>query len=191
MSYISDNNSRLSHRTGSSRNIAFRTVGSLLPKLTKPAFEKFGFSVTSIITEWGQIVGQDLAGFTQPDKLKWRRKKADAPGGYTGAPNLMDNSRTSDGATLVLRVEGSNAIEVQFQSEQIIERINCYFGFKAITEIRIFQAPLNKNQNSHQYPPLLRPTYDTAGLKEIQNKELRLALARMASGIKREQNARN
>ncbi len=191
MSYISDHGSRPAHPSRVSSKPTFRTVGSLLPKLTKPVFEKYGFSITSIITEWTVIVGQDLANFTQPEKLKWNRQKADAHGENFNSSNLTGKSGVLDGATLVLRVDGPRAIEVQFQSEQIIERINCFFGYKAVTEIRILQAPLSKNENSKQFPPPLRPASGVTGLKEIRDKHLRLALARMASGVKREQTARN
>ena len=49
------------------------------------------------------------------------------------------------GATLVLRVEGPAALEVQHQAPQIIERINSYFGYRAIEDIRILQAPLERS----------------------------------------------
>lgn len=189
MPYNSVPRSLPSSRPAGSRNSSFRTVGSLLPKLTKPVFEKYGFSVTSIITEWTQIVGHDLAGFTRPEKLKWQKKCTQIPPEYEDASDLKNQSGRSNDAILVLRVDGPRAIEVQFQSEQIIERINRFFGYKAITGIRIIQAPLCKNESSRAFPEPLRPGSDVTGLKDIEDKRLRLALARLASGVKRTQNA--
>ena len=42
----------------------------------------------------------------------------------------------------MLRVEGPRAIEVQHRSGKILERVNTYFGYRAITEMRIVQAPV-------------------------------------------------
>ncbi len=44
----------------------------------------------------------------------------------------------------MLRVEGPRAIEVQHRVGQILERVNLYFGYRAITEMRILQAPVAK-----------------------------------------------
>ena len=46
------------------------------------------------------------------------------------------------GATLVLRVDGGRSLDVQHNARQIIERINAYFGYAAVAELRIVQAPV-------------------------------------------------
>ena len=48
------------------------------------------------------------------------------------------------GATLVLRVDGGPRLDVQYKARQIIERINAYFGYAAIAELRIVQAPVER-----------------------------------------------
>ena len=58
---------------------------------------------------------------------------------------VRDDDRGRPGATLVLRVDGPRAIEVQYQSTQIIERINAHFGYRAVSEIRFLQAPLDRS----------------------------------------------
>ena len=55
------------------------------------------------------------------------------------------------GATLVLRVDGARALDVQYKARQIIERINAYFGYAAVAELRIVQAPMR------QLPPARPP----------------------------------
>ena len=50
----------------------------------------------------------------------------------------------NDGAILVLKVDGPRAIELQHRSEQILERVNMYFGYRAIAQLRFLQAPLPK-----------------------------------------------
>ena len=56
-----------------------RAVGSLVPRVTRSAFEKFGFSTATLITEWATIVGPDLARLTAPERVKWPRLAERAP----------------------------------------------------------------------------------------------------------------
>jgi hypothetical protein len=113
-----------------------RTVGSLVPRLTQKAFEKFGFSTAQLLTDWGKIVGAELASYSQPERLKWpRNEEADE-----AAKQRQRQGRT--GATLMLRVDGPRALEVQYRESQLIDRINAYFGYHAVGEIRIIQAPI-------------------------------------------------
>jgi hypothetical protein len=103
--------------------------------LTGKAFEKYGFSTVMLLTDWAAIVGDRLAACTLPERLKWPRNVdayGDTPASERGRP----------GATLVLRVDAALSLDVQYQSAQIIDRINAYFGYQAVTELRFIQAPV-------------------------------------------------
>ena len=54
-------------------------------------------------------------------------------------------------ATLVLRVEGPAALEIQHLSAVILERVNRFFGWQAIGRIALRQAPLRRREPSQ--PP--------------------------------------
>ena len=113
-----------------------KAVGSLVPRVTRKAFEKFGFGAAELISQWQSVVGADLAAFTAPERLRWPRPT-------TGGDTSDDGASLGrPAATLLLRVDGPRALEVQLKARQIIERINAYFGYTAIAELRIVQAPL-------------------------------------------------
>ena len=156
-----------------------KAVGSFLPGLTRKAFEKHGFSAATLITDWPTVVGRELAAVTSPERLKWPRPVeyaedgTDAPAGAKGRP----------GATLVLRVDGSQALAVQYGARQIIERINAYFGYAAVAELRIVQAPVGeapaaRRQARRTAEPL---THEVAGVADAG---LRDALARLGAGVR-------
>jgi hypothetical protein len=42
----------------------------------------------------------------------------------------------------VLKVDPARALDAQYACAQIIDRINAYFGYRAICEIRLIQAPV-------------------------------------------------
>lgn len=151
-----------------------------MPRLTKPAFEKFGFPAAVIVTDWTAIAGRDLASFTLPERLRWPREREQAAGDTYDAEADSGQKR---GATLVLRVDGPRAIEVQFMAGQIIERINVYFGYRAISELRILQAPLPRQNVTSQMQHRSKQQQTPVALPGIENLELRQALERLSANI--------
>lgn len=154
-----------------------KAVGSFLPALTTKAFRRFGFAAASLITDWPTIAGRDLARFTVPERLKWPRAAERADDEDASPP-----ARRS-GATLVLRVGGGNALNVQYGTRQLIERINAYLGYPAIAELRIVQAPVApppqvRGATRRPSQPL---THEVAGIGDAK---LRNALARLGAEIK-------
>jgi hypothetical protein len=149
-----------------------RSVGEFLPSLMRPAFEKYGFSSAAILTDWAALAGPELAAYTAPERLKWPRQK---PG------EDSKGAARQTGATLVLRVVGARALEVEHRRPQIIERLNASFGYRAVAEIRLVQAPMEKRETRPARPaPLPQPA---AGLEHIAEERLRSAIARLAGGI--------
>lgn len=164
--------------------ISAKAVGSMVPGLTRKAFERFGFSTATLLTDWGQIVGADMARYTAPDRLKWPR------GGTNGTDDEPAEGPARQGATLVLRVDLGRGIDIQYKARQLIERINAHFGYRAVAEIRIIQAPVEG-----ALPPVevaspakvLRKAFnrgETAPLlAAIPDDGLRAALERMQAGL--------
>ena len=64
------------------------------------------------------------------------------------AQNIMPqkisyNSNSNLDGVLLLRVNSSSvALEIQYVEKQIINKINTYFGFRAIGRIKIIQGPI-------------------------------------------------
>ena len=119
------------------RGVFAKAVGSFVPKLAAKAFERYGFHSAEIMTAWPRVVGAEIAGFTAPERIKWPRGPAGSSGGEDGTGN-------AGGATLVIRVEPARALDVEYRSAEIIDRINRYFGYRAIAVLRLVQAPLLK-----------------------------------------------
>ena len=152
-----------------------RALGSFVPALTRKAFEKYGFSAAALITDWPAIVGKDLASQTYPDKLKWPRPPA------VRTQDAAPETKGRAGATLFLRVEGPRALEIEYKRAQIAERINAYFGYRAIADVRIVQAPLPKPK-----PPLAAKItdLDKVPLPAVADDGLRAALEKLGAGIR-------
>ena len=81
---------------------------------------------------------------------------------------------------LHLKVDPSKALEVQYSTPQLIERINQTLGFKAVSGLRVVQAPVRRNTATPSRPAKPVPAQDEL---KPENR-LSAALARMASGVK-------
>jgi hypothetical protein len=133
-----------------------------------------GFASTEIIARWAEIAGPEIAAHSEPMKINWPRQSGD--GGEQPEP-----------ATLMLRVEGPAAIEIQHLSAVILERVNRFFGWQAIGRIALRQAPLRRPVPP-QPPAPPDPAEEAriaASLPEIEDNDLKAALARLGAAVKR------
>lgn len=148
-------------------------MGAYVARALDPAARARGFATTALLASWPAIIGEELAAFTVPDRVVWPRRREEVE--TTGA----QKGRRGEGAVLVLRVAGPRAIEVQHRSGAILERVNAYFGYRAITEMRILQAPVVRA--AKRPPPPAPPQEEGAlpGSPAIEDERLRLALARL------------
>lgn len=155
--------------------VSARAVGTYVPKLTHKAFEKYGFAAAALITDWAMIVGQEVAGYTAPERLKW-------PRGVGIGDAVEDGAEGRPGATLIVRVDPARALDVQYKGQQMLERINGHFGYRAVAELRILQAPLPERAAvaAPRTPP---PPCAAPELAGIADERLRSALASLKSGL--------
>jgi hypothetical protein len=135
-------------------------------------FKKQGFASTELVSRWQTIVGPEIGAHAEPIKLQWPR----TPEGDPAEP-----------ATLVLRVEGPAAIEIQHLSNVIMERVNRFFGWQAVGRIALRQAPLRRHAKARVAPPPdeTEAKQLAATMTGIADDDLRMALARLATAIKR------
>jgi hypothetical protein len=148
-----------------------KPLRDLVGKIVGDAFARQGFASTELVTRWADIVGAEIAACSEPIKLNWPRQTA---------------SEEGEAATLVLRVEGPAAIEIQHLAELICERVNRFLGWRAVGRLALRQAPLRYRQNAkapHADPAAAARIAE--GLSGINDDELKQALARLGAAIKR------
>lgn len=167
------------YRIGRKPKGGARAIGLYVDKALDRAAQGRGFATTALLTDWRAIAGSDLASYTMPDRIIWPRRRDDWRGAEDdGAPA---RGHKGVGATLVLRIEGPRAIEVQHRASQILERINAYFGYRAVTEMRFLQAPIGRvaRPKRAQKPPL--PAYALPKSAGILDEGLARALSRLGA----------
>jgi hypothetical protein len=147
-----------------------RPLADLVNPCLGEVFARQGFASADIVTHWPDIVGPEIAAHAEPMKLKWLRG-----GDEEAAP-----------ATLVLRVEGPAAVEIQHLAAVILERVNRFFGWRAIDRIALRQAPLARRAQSQirRQPSAEAVALAADRLPPIADDNLRAALARLGAAIK-------
>ena len=143
-------------------------VGASLPTVAAPSLRKRGFAQGHLITEWPAIAGDLLARETVPQKLVF-------PRGSKG-----------DG-TLHLRVSSGFALELQHIAPQLIERINGFFGYRAVADLRFQQGPVPPKCKPRRIGPRRLADTDEARLQRtldtIEDPGLRDALAGLGRAV--------
>src|SRR5277367_6093672 len=160
------------HRTMNKPSRSFaRPLRDLVGKAVGEMFRKQGFASAELVTRWTEIVGADIAARSQPIKIQWIRP--------------TDGEEREPG-TLVLRVEGPAAIEIQHLAGVICERVNRFLGWRAIARIGLRQAPLRRDAPKASRAPDPAAVERVAEtLADVGDDDLRQALARLGAAIKR------
>jgi hypothetical protein len=154
-----------------------KAVGAYVARLLDPIARARGFAITSLLSEWPTVVGEELASFTAPDKLVWPRRTEDRE---AASPQ---SAWRNDGAILVVKVDGPRAIELQHRAEQILERVNMYFGYRAIAQLRFLQAPLPKAK-AQAPTPALSAVEEPSPATGFADTGLAKALGRLGAGVR-------
>src|SRR5437660_1438256 len=147
-----------------------RPLADLVRRTLADTFARQGFASIELVTHWNDIVGAEIAAHCEPLRLKWPR------GGDVEA---------QEPAMLVLRVEGPVAIEIQHLAPVILERVNRFFGWRAIGRLALRQAPLTRRKPAElRPPPDPETTARLAATLDVADEDLRNALARLGAAIK-------
>src|SRR4029077_15248374 len=154
------------------RPLSAKPLSVMLGDVFSDVYAKQGFAARELVTRWSEIAGRDIAAHCEPLKMQWPR-----PG--EGQP--------PEPATLVLRVEGPMALEIQHASDVILARVNRFFGWSAVGKLALRQGALSRRDRrpvpNAPDPQSVAEVAKT--LSSVEDEELRAALARLGASIKR------
>jgi hypothetical protein len=141
-------------------------VSRLTDRIARTAFGKRGFTGAEIVTRWPEIVGADLAVFACPLQVKFPKGR-------------------NEGATLLLRVSSSAAATMlQLKTPVIVERVNRFFGYAAISRLEASHGPLPrppaKAPAVAEAPPSEAVDRQTAG---VVSEDVRAALRKLGARL--------
>ena len=131
---------------------------------------------TALIGAWDEIAGADFADCTRPEKISWPRRNSEMTGERGGV----------DPGVLTIACEGARALFLSHAQGELIQRINGFFGYPAIRQIRIVQKPVVSQHKFRRKPTPLSAAEAarlTAMTSEIENDNLKAALDRLGRAV--------
>jgi hypothetical protein len=148
-----------------------KPLSVLLSDVFSDAYAKQGFAARELVTRWTEIIGPELSAHCEPLKMQWPRPVEGQP---------------QEPATLVLRVEGPMALEIQHASDVILQRVNRFFGWSAVGRLALRQGPLSRHERPRPSPPPDPREVEQIAqtLTSVEDDALRAALARLGASIK-------
>ncbi len=145
-----------------------RAIGDLMPQIGRTAFRRFGFVQSSVVSRWPEIVGPHHARVCLPEAIRF------PPG-------------EKNEGILQLVVLPAHAPLIQHVIPEIIERVNRFFGYNAVSRVKLRQGEVKppRAERPKAAPPSLKPIPIGLGdsLRDIGDPELRTVLESLARSL--------
>ena len=145
-----------------------KPISDLMPQIGRSAFRRYGFVQSSVVSRWPEIVGEIHARTCTPEMIRF------PPG------------EKSEGI-MHLVVKPAHAPLVQQVIPEIIERVNRFFGYRAVARIKLRQGEVKPppGREAQKAPPSLKPIPMELGdsLRDIGDPELRTVLESLARSM--------
>jgi hypothetical protein len=139
-----------------------------------PVIAKRGFGAADLIGAWDEIVGPRYASSTRPEQIKWPQQRGGA-------------------AVLTVGVDSGQAVYLQHELDQLLERVNGFLGYEAIAEIRLVQKNVRRAA-MQPHPEMPLPEAESlaldASVADIDDDKLRSALRKLGEAVVRKRLAR-
>ena len=141
-----------------------RPLSNTLPRGVKGILKKNGYNYSEIISKWNMLVGKDISSCAYPESIKM--KKGDSNG------------------TLVLAIKRGDEINIEYSKKEIINKINSYFGYKLINEIKLqtFNSEDKKTKSEYTLDKFSKNFEEK--INEIKNKNIKNSLSQLLKIIK-------
>jgi hypothetical protein len=151
---------------GTRRN-AMLSLAATLPRITRQVLGRHGLAEGGLVADWAAVVGETIADCSLPLRLSF------------------SGSERRDG-TLHVRVAGALALELQHLEPQVLERINGYFGYRAVARLKLHQGPLPSGRRAERPPARAIDDADIVrAVADVEDEGLRRALHGLGRSLRR------
>ena len=141
-----------------------RPFGNTLPRGIKGVLKKSGYNYAEIISKWKKLVGKEISDCCYPKSIK------------IGKENVN--------GTLLIAVKRGDEINVEYSKKDIINKINSYFGYQLVSNIRLQTINAGKIKIKKKYITNNFSKNFEKKIKEIKNKNLKNSLNDLLKAIK-------
>jgi hypothetical protein len=153
-----------------------RQISEVANAIIDPVLARRAGISTALIGSWEDIAGAEFADCTRPEKIAWSRR---------GGGDIAEAGGVEP-AVLTIACEGARALFLSHAQGELIARINGFFGFPAIGQIRIVQKPVSSAPPRRKRLRSLRGEEESHLMEQvagIEDDKLKAALARLGRAV--------
>ena len=107
-----------------------RPFSSSIPKTLKKHLKKGGYNYSNIVDNWTKMVSKKISDACYPITVKMGKEMKDG--------------------TLVLNVLHGKELEIEYEKNEIMDKLNSFFGYNCISQVTLKvvqeKIPLKKNK---------------------------------------------
>ena len=135
-----------------------RPFSKSIPQGLKKMLKKGSYNFSNIIDNWTKMVGKDISSVCYPSTIKMGKE--------------MNNG------ILILNVIHGNELTVEYGKLDIIDKINSFFGFKCIKEVKLKVVQERKKYIERTLVDGAKKNYNNK-LENINNENLKSSLNKL------------
>ena len=133
-----------------------RPFSNSIPKTLKKHLRKGGYNYSNIVDNWTRIVNKNISDACYPVSVKFRKGMKDG--------------------TLVLNVIHGKEVTVEYAKNEIIDKINSFFGYNCISNVALKIIEHKFNKQNKILPKLKNLDSVEKKIKNIDNDQLKTSL---------------
>ena len=133
-----------------------RPFSSSIPKTLKKHLKKGGYNYSHVVDNWTRIVKKEVSDACYPISFKMGKEMKDG--------------------TLVLNVIHGKELEVEYEKNEIVDKINSFFGYNFIKKItlKISQKKIKEKQKT--FPKITNLTKIEDKINGVRDSQLKNSL---------------
>ena len=133
-----------------------RPFSSSIPKTLKKHLRKGGYNYSNIVDNWTKMVSKKISDACYPLTVKMGKEMRDG--------------------TLILNVIHGKELEVEYEKQEIIDKINSFFGYNCISQVTLKIVQDTIKTNEKVFPKIKNFSKIEEKMNKVNNDELKSSL---------------
>jgi len=133
-----------------------RPFSSSIPKTLKKHLRKGGYNYSHIVDNWTKIVSLKISNSCYPVTVKMNKEMREG--------------------NLVLNVLHGKEVEIEYKKNEIMDKINSFFGYKCISSVTLKIVEEKIKQKSAIFPKIQNINKIENRIKKVENEQLKSSL---------------
>ena len=133
-----------------------RPFSSSIPKTLKKHLKKGGYNYSNIVDNWTKMVSKKISDACYPATVKMGKDMKDG--------------------TLVLNVLHGKELEIEYEKNEIMDKLNCFFGYNCISQVNLKIVSEKIQFKKNLFPKLKNVSKINNQIDQVENNQLKMGI---------------